>query len=128
MSDFYRLISNIERRPSMYLGQPSISNLRSFLSGYFFARRELDQPPTQDEKKFSEFQTWIKSKYRISSDQSWDKAILVFSEDENSALLEFFKLFEEFSASGTARFPAKAPAVPPSQKTIDLTSEIPTET
>ncbi len=100
MSSFYQLISNIEKRPSMYLGKPSISNLRSFLSGYIFARRELSLSPTSEEKEFSEFQIWIKSKYKIPSDQSWDKIILFFCEDENRALLEFFKLFHEFSSSG----------------------------
>lgn len=99
MSNFYQLISKIEKRPSMYLGRPSISNLRSFLSGYIFARRELDLSPTSEEKEFSEFQSWIKSKYKIPSDQSWDKIILFFCEDENRALLEFFKLFHEFSSS-----------------------------
>ncbi|MDX2231980.1 MAG: hypothetical protein NW220_20260 [Leptolyngbyaceae cyanobacterium bins.349] len=99
MSSFYQLISNIEKRPSMYLGKPSISNLRSFLAGYIFARRELNQPQTEEEKDFSEFQTWIKSKYKIPSDQSWDKTILFYCEDENRALLEFFKLFREFSLS-----------------------------
>jgi hypothetical protein len=99
MNSFYQLISNIERRPSMYLGKSSITNLRSFLSGYIFARRELDLPPTLEETKFSKFQEWIKSRYRISSEQSWDKIILFYCEDENQALLEFFKLFYEFSGS-----------------------------
>jgi hypothetical protein len=83
----------------MYLGKPSISNLRSFLSGYIFARRELGLDPTSEEKEFSEFQNWIKSKYKIPSDQSWDRIILFFCEDENRALLEFFKLFHEFLSS-----------------------------
>ncbi|MBM0740182.1 hypothetical protein JOY44_00740 [Phormidium sp. CLA17] len=99
MSNFYQLISKIKRRPSMYLGKPAISNLRSFLSGYILARRELDIPQTQEEKEFSEFQFWIKSKFKISSDQSWDKTILFFSEDEQSAIAHFFNLFDEFVGS-----------------------------
>jgi len=99
MSNFYQLISKIKRRPSMYLGKPAISNLRSFLSGYILARRELDIPQTQEEKEFSEFQFWIKSKFKISSDQSWDKTILFFAEDEQSAIAYFFSLFDEFVAS-----------------------------
>jgi hypothetical protein len=99
MSNFYQLISKIKRRPSMYLGKPAISNLRSFLSGYILARRELDIPQTQEEKEFSEFQFWIKSKFKVSSDQSWDKTILFFSEDEHSAIAYFFNLFDEFVAS-----------------------------
>lgn len=99
MSNFYQLISKIKRRPSMYLGKPAISNLRSFLSGYILARRELDIPQTQEEREFSEFQFWIQSKFKIASDQSWDKTILFFSEDEQSAIAYFFNLFDEFIAS-----------------------------
>lgn len=98
MSSFYQLIAKIKRRPSMYLGKPAISNLRSFLSGYILARRELDIPQTQEEKEFSEFQFWIQLKFKISSDQSWDKTILFFSEDEQSAIAYFFNLFDEFVA------------------------------
>jgi hypothetical protein len=99
MSNFYQLIAKIKRRPSMDLGKPAISNLRSFLSGYILARRELDIPQTQEEKEFSEFQFWIQSKFKISSDPSWDKTILFFSEDEPSAIAHFFNLFDEFVAS-----------------------------
>lgn len=121
MSSFYQLISNIEKRPSMYLGKPSISNLRSFLSGYIFARRELKQPQTQEEKEFSEFQDWVKSKYKISSDQSWDAIILFFSEDENRALLNFFKLFKEFSSSDSNRMHTLPTLVgSPTTETVDL--------
>ncbi|MDX2243914.1 MAG: hypothetical protein NW224_24825 [Leptolyngbyaceae cyanobacterium bins.302] len=130
MSSLYQLISNIERRPSMYLGKPYISNLRSFLAGYIFARRELNQPQTVEEKEFSDFQTWIKSKYRISSDQSWDRIILFFCEDESRALLEFFKLFNEFSSSSSEPIQAQAPvrrsvdaaSINPSEKAIDTLS------
>jgi hypothetical protein len=111
----------------MYLGKPSISNLRSFLSGYFFARRELEQVQTQDEKRFSEFQTWIKAKYKVSSNQSWDKVILFFSEDENSALLDFFELFKEFSSSRTEHLSVNVSTIPPIHKTVDLTSEVSAE-
>lgn len=38
MVDLYDLLHNIQKRPAMYLGEPSISHLRAFLAGYFFAR------------------------------------------------------------------------------------------
>ena len=102
MGNFYQLISNIERRPSMYLGQPSISNLQAFLSGYIFARREQGIASTLEEEQFSEFQDWVKAKYKDTLDQSWDKIILFHCEDEKHALHEFFELFHEFSSAGTS--------------------------
>ncbi len=50
MSDLYDLIQKIQKRPSMYLGKPHISNLRSCLSGYNLARRQLGIPPSQHEQ------------------------------------------------------------------------------
>jgi hypothetical protein len=97
MLDLYDLIRNIQKRPAMYLGQPSISHLRAFLAGYFFARHQLGEPETDREKHFANFQTWIQEKFNITSSQSWDKIILFFSQDEHKALEQFFELFNEFS-------------------------------
>ena len=97
MLEFYDLIRNIQKRPAMYLGQPSISHLRTFLAGYFFARHQLEQPETDQEKHFSEFQTWVQQRFKVTSSQSWDKVILFFSQDDQKALEQFFELLEEFS-------------------------------
>ncbi len=97
MSNVYELIQRIKKRPSMYLGKPSICNLRSCLSGYILARREAGISQTSEEQALSEFQAWIQNKFQINSSQSWDKIILFFSEDERSALERFFELFEEFT-------------------------------
>jgi hypothetical protein len=96
MFDLYDLISNIRKRPAMYLGRISISNLRTFLAGYCFARRQMGIPQTPQEQKFSKFQTWIQQKFNLNSHQTWDQIILFFSPDELSALEQFFKLFDEF--------------------------------
>lgn len=99
MLDLYDLIRDIQKRPAMYLGQPSISHLYTFLAGYFFARRHLGEAETDQEKHFSNFQTWIQQKFRITSSQSWGKIILFFSQDENQALEYFFELFGEYLES-----------------------------
>lgn len=97
MVDLYELIRNIQKRPAMYLGRASISNLRTFLSGYCFARRQMQIPKTPQEQQFSEFQSWIQQKFHLTSNQTWDQIILFFSQDENTALDQFFKLFDEFT-------------------------------
>lgn len=97
MLDLYDLIRNIQKRPAMYLGQPSISHLRTFLAGYFFARYQLGQTETEQEKQFSDFQAWVQQQFKVTSSQSWDKIILFFSQDEQKALESFFELFDEFS-------------------------------
>lgn len=105
MVDLYDLISNIRKRPAMYLGRTSISNLRTFLAGYCFARRQMGIPQTKQEQKFSEFQTWIQQKFNLTSNQTWDQIILFFSQDEHTALEQFFKLFDEFTQiDGSSQF------------------------
>lgn len=96
MSNLYELISKIQKRPSMYLGKPAISNLRSCLAGYILARRELGIAQTEQEKHFTEFHLWVKNKFDVTSSQSWDKIILFYSEDERKALEYFFELFQEY--------------------------------
>jgi hypothetical protein len=94
--ELYDLIGNIRKRPAMYLGQPSVTHLGVFLSGYNFARRQLGIPQTEQEQQFSEFQGWVQQRFKVSSGQSWDKILLFFAQDEAIALKQFFTLFDEF--------------------------------
>lgn len=99
MMDLFDLIANIRKRPVMYLGELSISQLRTFLAGYGFARRQMKIPQTQQEKMFSTFQTWIENRFGISSQQRWDRIILDSSQNEEEAIQQFFTLFDEFMGS-----------------------------
>jgi len=96
MSSLYEVIQRIKKRPSMYLGKRSISNLRAFLSGYILSRRELGMAQTDQEKEFGEFPAWLQKKFGINSTQAWDSIILFYCEDERDALEKFFNLFEEY--------------------------------
>ncbi len=96
MIGFYKLIQKIKQRPSLYLGQRSISHLQTFLDGYTFARREQNLPVTEEEREFEGFQEWVEFRFNQQSTQSWAKIILFYSEDERDALVRFFELFAEF--------------------------------
>ncbi|NES80167.1 MAG: hypothetical protein F6K10_00950 [Moorea sp. SIO2B7] len=99
MIDLFDLIENIRKRPVMYLGRSSIAQLRTFLAGYCFARRQMGIPQTEQEQTFAMFQSWIQQKFGISSNQHWDQIILFFSQDERDAIDSFFDLFDEFVKS-----------------------------
>ena len=94
--DLFDLIGNIRKRPVMYLGQLSIGQLRTFLAGYSFARRQMQIPQTQQEKIFSTFQPWVEQHFGRSSQQHWDQIILEKSNNEAEAVTRFFSLFDEF--------------------------------
>ncbi|MCC5667259.1 hypothetical protein LC653_26070 [Nostoc sp. CHAB 5784] len=95
--DIYKeILGAIKKRPGMYLGTSSITRLDMLLRGYSFARREVGVPPTEPEREFEGFQSWVQEKYGINSGQSWSKIILFYSVDEDEALQKFFELFEEY--------------------------------
>lgn len=86
------LISQIEKRPSMYIGKNSISCLRAFLDGWTFRSSEN----ISDMDKFNKFQSWIEERYNLPQTQSWDRIILFYSVDESDALQNFFRLHKLF--------------------------------
>ena len=97
MVDLHDIIRNVQKRPAVYLGGTSIFNLRTFLAGYCFARRQLGIPQTRQGQQFSEFQTWIQHKFNLPADRTWDRIILSSSPEEHTALDQFVKLFDEFT-------------------------------
>jgi hypothetical protein len=95
----YSLLKDIRARPGMFLGNVSIVRLRSFLDGYRSARADLGLPLTEQEKAFNEFQAWIQQRFKITSNQGWDRIILFYSTDERAALDSFFELFDQFQSA-----------------------------
>ncbi len=96
MSDFYELLQQIQKKPGLYIGSPSINGLYMFLTGYQFARRQLGIPLLPQEREFREFQPWLQKNFGITTSQSWSQLILFHVVDERDAFERFFELFQEF--------------------------------
>ncbi len=92
MSSLVGLVKEMRARPAMYLGRRSISCLRSFLDGWLLGKPDSDS----DLEILESFQAWIVSKYGVRGNQSWDRIILFYSQDEADGLDRFFDLFERF--------------------------------
>jgi hypothetical protein len=98
MSGLYEVLQKIRPRPGMYIGKPSVSHLFHFLTGYEFARGELDIEPTEWEDDFHEnFQPWLQKRYHVSTSNSWAKIIMLYCGSEKEGLDSFYKLLEEFT-------------------------------
>jgi len=93
---FYELLREIEHKPGLYIGRPSLTDLQMFLAGYHFARRKLAIPLTDEELRFREFQPWLQQKFNITTSQSWSRIILAQATDEGAAFERFFTLLREF--------------------------------
>lgn len=96
MDSLYDLLQNIKKRPAIYIGKNSIFNLQAFLDGYYFARREVGIPLTEQEREFQTFLQWIRERFKVETGQLWASIILFHCADERSAVDRFFSLFEEF--------------------------------
>ncbi|MBA3922774.1 MAG: hypothetical protein H0X31_14190 [Nostocaceae cyanobacterium] len=97
MSTLFDLLEKIKTQPGLYLGTASITNLRMFVSGYCFARRELSISNTEAESDFyKNFQPWLQNRLSIRTVNAWDKLIWLTCIDEKAAFDYFFQLLNEF--------------------------------
>jgi hypothetical protein len=96
MTDWYDLLQEIHKRPTLYLSRRSIFDLESFYFGYSTTRRLLNLPLTAQEKEFNEFSKWVQKEYSIEIARSWSMLILLLSVDEKDAFEKFFEIFELF--------------------------------
>lgn len=92
MESVRELIEKIKVRPAAYIGKHYISNLKSFIDGWFYGNPN----GIIDSNLMNEFQDWIEDKYKVNTTHSWSNIILFYSADEYSALNNFFELFDEF--------------------------------
>jgi len=97
MSTLFDLLEKIKTQPGLYLGTASITNLRMFVFGYRFARKELSISNTEAESDFyKNFQPWLQNRLCIRTVNAWDKIILLTCIDEKAAFDYFFQLLNEF--------------------------------
>ena len=94
MNNLNRLLQDIKENPVMYLDQPSITCLDSFLVGYLSTRTEmgLDRQGSGIEG----FQEWIQEREKINISQSWAGTLIFVCGSERNAFFNFFELVERF--------------------------------
>ncbi|WP_019500988.1 hypothetical protein [Pseudanabaena sp. PCC 6802] len=97
MNALFDLLEKIKNKPALYIGNPSITNLRMFVLGYRFARSELNIVNTEAETDFHKnFQPWLQKRLSIRTVNAWDKLILLTCINEQAAFEYFFQLLDEF--------------------------------
>jgi len=97
MIRLFELLQKIEKTFGMYLGHQSVSDLFMFLSGYEFARSQVNVELTQEEEDFyNDFQPWLQQKLGVRSVTSWAKLIMLSCHDEKTGFEMFFKFLREF--------------------------------
>ncbi|TAE75357.1 MAG: hypothetical protein EAZ85_02655 [Bacteroidetes bacterium] len=89
---------SFRKRIPMYIGETKISNLESFIGGYYFAESVHKFELTALDLYFENFNDWIMKYYRWKeSTAGWKNIILTEMEnDETKALQTFLILYDEF--------------------------------
>ncbi len=91
----YELIDLIRMRTGMYIGHSSPTHLNSFLSGYFFAKK--DETIKEEKPDFHGFHDWVAIKFDYyESTSGWAYMIEDQREDEKEALYLFYELLDEY--------------------------------
>ncbi|HIR23132.1 MAG TPA: hypothetical protein IAB32_05015 [Candidatus Scatosoma pullicola] len=96
MKTYYDKVIEIKKKPLMFLGTISLTKLKSFMDGYMNCLYEITGK--YDLGKFQGFQEWIEDRYfhrRIN--RNWARIICFFSDSEEEAFWEFYRLLEEYT-------------------------------
>ena len=91
MSSFVELMSEIRRRPGMYIGKRSAIRLQLFIQGWSLGRKDI-----KDLELLSGFQEWVAARYHIETGHSWADIVTFFSEDGVEAFERTLEHFDEY--------------------------------
>ncbi|WP_292865556.1 hypothetical protein [Nostoc sp. LPT] len=94
MNNFSRLLQKVKDNPVMYLDEPSIICLHSFLNGYLDGRVDLGL--AREGSGMQGFQEWIQTRAKTNATKSWAGIILFGSGSERIAFYRFFEEFDQF--------------------------------
>ena len=95
-SNFYDLLEQIRKRPTLYLPRHSIFDLQAFYYGYDFARQKNKLTEMDEDKEFGEFLEWLRQICPVKTNHAWANLIFFYSMDERDALDKFFGLLDDF--------------------------------
>ena len=104
IKELFEVISEIKKRPAMFLGEPSFELCAAYLDGYIKAREDSGKTESEEEKLFSEFKKQIEREKLITTGPSWKKIVQFYADSDGSesqygALAIFFKWLDFFLVS-----------------------------
>ena len=90
MDKLQDLITDISKRPEIYLGKPSVERLYAFISGYLYQNENIEDHCLEG------FNQYVAELYGIKTNHNWASIIPFFSNSEEEAFATFVKLFHSF--------------------------------
>ncbi len=97
--EYADLFDEILSNPAIYVGNRSVVNIQSFMSGYIHATWRDDG--RREEDLYFGFQLWLANRFSVSRTQEWAKIMIFFSSSEVDAFERTTLLWEEYKKSAT---------------------------
>lgn len=94
MNYMKKILSEMKKRPSMYIYECKLENLYAFMNGYMY---RIFQEDDIIPEFYPGFQKYIEEKYKVTTGQHWTKIIDFFADNEKEALDKFFLHLEEYT-------------------------------
>jgi len=92
MDDLLKVLRDIQKCPHLYLGEPSLERLYSYIGGFSCAEEIFGRQSTC----LDGFQEYIQGIYNIHSDQNWANIIQFFCVTQAEAFDMFYKHLDDF--------------------------------
>ena len=93
------LLELIRKRPAMYLGRNSLQDLKTWLDGFVYAIHIFGDKKFAIDIDFQSFDKFIRDHYDWDDTGGWVAKIQYYYRDEDKALDEFFRLYDEFRST-----------------------------
>lgn len=118
-------LEQFRKRPAMYMGSGSITVLRTYVHGYFYAI-DANDIEIEDPVRFEEFHDWVADYFGWrESTAGWANIILHECDgDEQGGLQTFFELYDQFKKRDLSKRPMRTTRALPNRHDIEELNNI----
>lgn len=92
-----QLLDALHAKPGMYIGEPSLEKLHTFVNGYLYCMNKRDNVVYE---YVSGFQIFVEQYYQVFENKNfhhhWSRIISFFSSTEEQAFYKFYELLDEY--------------------------------
>lgn len=97
----YDVFDVVRKKPGVFLGEPNVHLLQSFVSGFDLALAASGNPLAEESPPFSEFHDWVASRLGLpESTVGWPRMLSSVEETPETAFNRFYDELSQFRAAG----------------------------
>jgi hypothetical protein len=93
---YSNMFEEILKKPALYVGNCSVSKIKTFMDGYIYAKWEEGKNSETD--PYKEFGEWVRNRFQIKTSHGWADIVQFMSPDDAYAFEMTKKLWEEYKS------------------------------